>query len=620
LNAPTCLLIGAPARTPALERELAGLGLDPRGHAATIDEALEQLEASRAVIAFVDDPELGAALRARTKIPLVLVVDDEAAAITSDALGLTALRRPIGADALRLAIALAAERGARPADQRAQDLLRAFYECSPDALLLVDSGGTVHLANNQAHALLGFPAGALLGVAVDTLVPDACRSAHAGHRRAFHERSRPRPMGTLKEPIHARRRDGEDIPVDVSLGPIDTVDGPMVVVSLRDMRPRLQAEEEKRAFEERLRDTQRLEALGTLAGGIAHDFNNILAAIVANLELARGDLPAAHPASAHLDQISAASQRATLLVRQILAFSRRQPPRRAVIGLAAVVREAVHLLRRTLPARIALQVAIDPGVPAVHADATQIHQVLMNLGTNAWHAITEPSGTIAIHLSADHEHGTVRLAVRDDGCGMDLATRERIFEPFFTTKPLGKGSGLGLSVVHGIIHEHGGEISVESHVGIGTTVTVVLPIATEAEEEAPPERERRLGPESNVRAAPCRVALIDDDPVLVTVGEALLSRLGHRAVPFTDPKEALRAICAAPSAFDVVITDFNMPGMSGLDVSTALAAVRADLPVILASGHADRTDEELRSAGIRHRLDKPYDLDKLVRVLAEARS
>ena len=528
------------------------------------------------------------------------------------------LRRPARVrPLLRLFAALA---GANLERQREQTMLHDLFEYSPDAVLMVDGEGAIKMANRRALDLLDYSREALIGRAVEDLLPRDRRESHARLRRAFQASPSARTMGALKEPLVAVQRSGSTIPVDISLGPIHTDEGLLVVTSIRDMRAHIQAEERRRSLEQHLRHSQKLEALGTLAGGIAHDFNNILAAITANLELARVELGQQHAVAPRLLEIATATQRATLLVRQILAFSRRQAPRRAVIPLAPVVQEAVQLLRHTLPPRIALDIIIDPDIPPVLADATQIHQVLMNLGTNAWHAIHGPSGTITVHLAHEpgsSDRGKVSLTVRDTGCGMDVATLERIFEPFFTTKPIGEGSGLGLSVVHGIITEHGGEIRVESRPGRGSAITILIPATELAPAASSPDA---VAPPPS---KPWRVILIDDDPVLALVGEALLTHLGHHARSFVDPAAAIEALRAAPDAHDLVITDFNMPSMSGIDLAHAVAAIRPDLPVILASGHTGRTDEELTRAGIRHRLDKPFHLvtlDRLIRTVQSERA
>ncbi|MCA9636100.1 MAG: PAS domain S-box protein, partial [Myxococcales bacterium] len=502
---------------------------------------------------------------------------------------------------------------------REETKLHDLFEYSPDAVLMVNEAGGIVMANIRAQELLGYSREELLQANIDAMVPGESRAFHAILRRRFLSQPRARPMGSLKEPLRALRKDGATVPVDISLGPIRADEEILIVVSIRDMTQHVLAEERRASLELRLRHAQKLEALGTLAGGIAHDFNNILGALVANTELARTEIDRGHVVAGRLEEIAAAADRATLLVRQILAFSRRQPPRRAITTLAPVVDEAARLLRATLPARIQLKVEIGEAVPNVLADATQLHQVIMNLGTNAWHAIDDAGGTVTIRLDAHEGSGRApsrrfaRISVSDTGSGMDAALLDRIFEPFFTTKPVGEGSGLGLSVVHGIVTEHGGELTIDTALGRGTTITILLP-AVEGEAIRPASDESVQG------RGDWRVLMIDDDPILATVGEALLVRLGYQVRAFTDPVAAIVAFRGAPEDYDVVITDFNMPTMSGVDVAREVAAMRSEVPIVLVSGHSEHTDEELALAGVRFRLDKPYNLKSLDRILSRVRS
>ncbi|MBI3387909.1 MAG: response regulator [Deltaproteobacteria bacterium] len=393
-----------------------------------------------------------------------------------------------------------------------------------------------------------------------------------------------------------------------------------------DIEEQRQAEEERRVLETQRRQGQKMEALGTLAGGIAHDFNNILGAIIGNTELARQDVGSDHPALESLTEIRKASHRAQDLVQRILAFGRQQQQPRNVIPLCPVVEEAVALLRATLPAGVELVTALNADTPMVRADSTQIHQVLMNLCTNAWHAMGGDQGRIDICLdgiTVDAEApGTgvnlqpgrfARLTVGDTGSGMDAATLERIFDPFFTTKPVDQGTGLGLSVVHGIVEAHGGSVTVKSERGIGTTFSLYFP-----KEEAPPPSPT---PEA-ADAAPLpavdgqHVLYLDDDTSLVFLMTRLLERPGFRVSGYTRAEEALAALRADPGQFDLVVTDMNMPRFSGLDVARAVLSLRPDLPVVLVSGNIT---EELRAAaaliGVHHLIYKPNTTDEMVAVV-----
>ncbi|HET7528307.1 MAG TPA: PAS domain S-box protein, partial [Burkholderiaceae bacterium] len=385
------------------------------------------------------------------------------------------------------------------------------------------------------------------------------------------------------------------------------------------------AEDERRSLEMQLRESQKMESIGTLAGGIAHDFNNILGAILGNVALARGDLPPDHAAQQSLQQIARASVRARDLIQQILAFSRRQPQERIWQPLRPLVEESISLLRSTLPARVELQARLGGAPLIVFADGTQIQQVLMNLCTNAWHALADSAGTITVGLdealldaAAARSAGALppgryaHLWVRDTGTGMDAQTRSRVFEPFFTTKPSGQGTGLGLSVVHGIVAAHDGAITVDSAPGEGSTFHLYFPARKEA-----------LAVPAGASTKPAaldghgeHVMYIDDDEVMVLMVERLLQRAGYRTTCCQRAPEALAALRALPQAFDVVVTDYNMPGATGLERAQAIAAIRPDLPVIVTSGYMS---EELRAgaerAGVRHLLQKERTFEELAPLL-----
>ena len=386
------------------------------------------------------------------------------------------------------------------------------------------------------------------------------------------------------------------------------------------LRRLLRIDRERQSLETQLRESQRIESIGTLAGGIAHDFNNILAAILGNVALARDDIGANHPAHRSLEEIRKAGSRARDLVQQILAFGRRQPHSLKAQALQPLVEEAVTLLRSTLPSSVTLTCTLSPTPLHAEADATQIHQVLMNLCTNAWHALQGRPGQIVVGLEpwvGAASGGPKSLApgayahlwVQDSGIGMDAATRARIFEPFFTTKPTGQGTGLGLSVVHGIVASHRGAIDVESALAQGTTVHLYLPTT-----DAVPLPESIAAPTPALAAGLGQhVLYVDDDEVIVLMVERLLTQAGYRVTTFTDGQAAVDAVQAAPAGFDLVITDFNMPAYTGIDVARALAKIRADLPVVISSGYIS---EELQTAaaalGVRSLLQKQNTLEELM--------
>ena len=399
------------------------------------------------------------------------------------------------------------------------------------------------------------------------------------------------------------------------------------------------------ALEAQLRESQKMEALGTLAGGIAHEFNNALAVVSGNVELARQDVGTGHLAHESLDEIDKASNRAKALVQQILTFGRRQVRERKRIALAPVLEESVELLRATQPAGVTFSLACTADVPQVFADAQQIEQVVINLCTNAWHAIQDQkrAGTIVIELAAyDYTTGSAmaqpaafmlghlqpgiyaRLTVRDNGAGMNQVTLRRIFEPFFTTKPMGKGTGLGMAVVHGILQEHEAIVAVDSALGAGTTFQIYLPAAGPAPDDAPAVGSTGLGRAGGGTQKggmlSKHILYVDDDQLLVSLITRLLERRGYRVSGYIDPQEALRVFHADPSAFNVIITDYNMPGTTGLDLAREITQTHPEVPVAVVSGYVtEELREQLLAAGaseVIHKTDSVQELCDAVSRLA----
>ena len=366
--------------------------------------------------------------------------------------------------------------------------------------------------------------------------------------------------------------------------------------SLADM---LSAHVDRQRTQAQLRQAQRIQSLGTLAGGIAHDFNNVLAAVGGNAELAARELPADHPAHTHLRRIEQATGRAADLVQRILAFSRQQDTRRTSVRLQAIVDEVLKLLRATLPATIEIRTRLEADTPSVLADSSQIHQVLMNLGTNAAHAMGDRGGRLEIRLQTValdagaatiapelREGRYVTLSVSDTGSGMDRATLERIFEPFFTTKAPGHGTGLGLSVVHGIMKSHDAAITVESRPGLGTTFQLYFPVAdTTVTEPAPPTAE-------NIRGHGEHVLCVDDEEAILYVATLILQGLGYRVTSSTDAVQALEDFRSRPCEFAAVVTDLSMPGLSGHDLARQIRELRPDIPLVLTAGYVGPAEAE----------------------------
>jgi PAS domain S-box-containing protein len=377
---------------------------------------------------------------------------------------------------------------------------------------------------------------------------------------------------------------------------------------------------ERKMLEERLRHSQKIEAIGQLAGGIAHDFNNILAAVIGNAELARIYIESRESPLECLSEILRASQRGKELTQRILTFGRPQAFRLKPILLSPLLAEAERLLRATLPAGVKLSFQSAPVVPPVRADASQFHQILLNLVTNSWHALGGTSGWIETRLESFQVDTTfavahpelepgryVRLTVSDNGAGMDAATLERIFEPFYTTKS--QGAGLGLSVVHGIVRGHGGAIFAESEPSHGTTFSVFFPACPEDTSVVAPS-EQQAG--RNARGHGEHIMYIDDEESLVYLAVRFLEHVGYRVDGYTRGDAALLAFREKPRSYDVVITDYNMPGMSGMDLAEQLMQIRPDAPVALTTGYLRPAEvEQAHALGIREVIPKPYLVEEL---------
>jgi PAS domain S-box-containing protein len=369
---------------------------------------------------------------------------------------------------------------------------------------------------------------------------------------------------------------------------------------------------ENRKLEDAFRQAQKMESIGLLAGGIAHDFNNILAGIAGNLYLAKMDAVEQPAILDSLENIAAASQRAADLVKQILTFSRQVKPEREPVKLNHVVLEALKLLRASVPSTIRIQTELAE-VPTVLANATAIHQVLMNLGTNAWHALRNQTGLLKIEMKALdvdedfaktrpdlHAGNYVQLSVSDSGCGMDSATLGHIFEPFFTTKAVGEGTGLGLAVVHGIMKAHDGGIFVYSEPGVGTTFRLFFPVI---EIEGEPGK---LEAASIPHGCGEHILFVDDEAMLASVGKKILERLGYVVTAHTNPLEAIAAVRDRAEPFDLVITDFTMPGMDGARLGAQLLQMQPHLRIIITSGYSGvMTAAKVSELGFRELLGKP---------------
>ena len=371
--------------------------------------------------------------------------------------------------------------------------------------------------------------------------------------------------------------------------------------------------EERSKVEQQLRQAQKMEAVGTLAGGIAHDFNNVLAAIIGFSELALGKLPEGSPVRLHMERIFTAGIRGRDLVKQILAFSRQAEQTKLPIKLAPIVKETLRLLRASLPSTIGIRMNLPNNMGFVSADPIQIQQVIMNLCTNAAHSMREKGGSISIDLAdfsvsspdnapdpAMRPGSYARLSVQDTGVGMSPETIEHIFDPFFTTKAAGEGTGLGLSVVHGIVASHGGTITVSSEPGKGSTFTIYLPKLLEEQ----PRHSGKGG--SSIPRGHERILFIDDEENLAALGHEMLTDLGYAVTFRTGARESLALFRLDPSRFDLVIADQTMPNLTGVELAKEILAIRADMPIIMCTGFSYAVDaDSARAAGIKAFAMKP---------------
>jgi PAS domain S-box-containing protein len=482
-------------------------------------------------------------------------------------------------------------------------LLEAQLESSLDGILVVDNHGKKILQNRRMEQMWKTP-------------PAAAEKLDAA-QAAFDPAYEKNPRQFIEKVAHLNTH-----PEEASHDVIELVDGTVLdrysapvrdqagknygrIWSFRDIT-------ERRKLEAQFRQAQKMESIGMLAGGIAHDFNNILSAILGNLHLAKLDAANSPEVQEHLDNIAQATKRATDLVNQILTFSRQNKQEREPLKLNHVVLEALKLLRASVPATIRIQTNL-AHTPTVLANATAIHQVIMNLGTNAWHAMRGAPGTLKVEMDvieadADfaaahaglHPGRYVRLSVSDTGHGMDAGTMERIFDPFFTTKAVGEGTGLGLAVVLGIMQTHDGTITVESRPQQGATFHLYFPVfetETGAAETASLPVPRGTGE---------HILFVDDEQALAGLGKKMLERLGYVVTLQTDASAAVAAVRAEPDKFELVVTDLTMPGLDGAKLGSQLLEIRPGLPILLTTGYSGiMTDESVRELGFCALLVKP---------------
>lgn len=420
--------------------------------------------------------------------------------------------------------------------------------------------------------------------------------------------------------------DGEIRVLSRSVSPVKDGDGKIVYITVQghDITARISAEKEKQNLGILLQQAQKMEALGALAGGVAHDFNNILSVILGNTELARMSCKSKSSPDKFLESIHASGIQAKELVKQILSFSRQEEMRKIPMRPAEVVTESLKLLRSTIPTTIEMVAEIDDTCGTIFADPTQYHQILMNLCTNAYHAMELKGGTMTIRLYQETLKSTAllrefscqpgeyaHLVVEDSGDGIDQSIVDRIYDPYFTTKESGKGTGMGLAIVYGIIQGHNGAIRVVSKPGFGTAFHVFFPISgVQTEEPEESYGELVYGSE--------HILLVDDDDGLLLMVKTLLERIGYTVTTKISASDAFASFCDNPEDYDLVITDHTMPGMTGIELAEKIFLVRPEMPIILSTGYSPAVSrEKVLAMGIKELAFKPLAFDKLSRLIRQ---
>jgi len=502
--------------------------------------------------------------------------------------------------------------------KRAEDRFRVLVETAPTAIVIADERGRIAEVNAQALRMFGYERGELIGETIEMLVPERLRHSHQGHRSGFMKEPHARPMGLGME-LLARRKDGTEFPSEISLGPLVTKEGVLVSSTIVDIT-------ERKKTEEQLRLSQRMEAIGKLAGGVAHDFNNLLAVIMGCADVVLDALPPDHSAVKKVEMIRKAGSSAADLTRQLLAFSRQQMLQPRVLDLKEIVERTQALLHRLIGENIAFKISLEPSLGQVNADPGQIEQVLLNLAVNARDAmpqggrLTIGARNVELDDSYKDQHSPVipgpyvMLAVEDTGCGMDQKTQARIFDPFFTTKEVGKGTGLGLATVYGIVKQSGGYIWVYSELGKGTIFKVYLPRVEQSAQKVEPTEPVQL-----ITQGSETILLAEDSESLREMAREYLESVGYTVLEAASGSEALQRAKDFAGTIHLLLTDVVMPEMSGLELAREVVSLRPGIKVIFTSGY---TDDAIARQGVLDPavafIQKPYRPKALAQRIREA--
>jgi len=490
----------------------------------------------------------------------------------------------------------------------------------PDLMLLLEQYTTIFKGFNRTHFAFFPNAGKILSKSFlerynIIVIPYNDRNRHqelkelleyiSGQSSLPYQKKPPEGKITLFSPLGVEPNELEDI---------DENEDPKIKKLRKDLRH----------LERQLMHAQKMESLGTLAGGIAHDFNNILSSLIGHAELCLSDAPEESKMHDNLKQILIAGERGREVIKQILSFSRYSVNEQKPLDIAIILKEATKLIRSTLPSTIEIKLDVQNDKFVVNGDPSQLHQIIMNLCTNAAHAMMEKGGVLELslkkeelkpseikHIKGSKKGNYVCLSVRDTGCGIEEELISKIFDPFFTTKEKGKGTGLGLSVVYGIVNNYNGFINVETQLGKGTKFEIFLPALLEEDYE-PSE------PATDYKTEKLRILFIDDEKMLVSLGKQILERLGHNVTVFSDPVEALEIFRNSPEQYDLVISDMTMPKMTGDKFSIKLLQIRKNIPIILMTGFSDLIDEkEAGAIGIKTFLLKPFSMKSVSKAIKD---
>jgi PAS domain S-box-containing protein len=513
--------------------------------------------------------------------------------------------------------------------KKSEEQFRLICSAARDPIIMIDDRGDIVIWNDAAEKLFGFTRKEVKGKPIHQMIaPDRFHSRSAAGLEVFREAGKGNAIGKTLE-LTARKKDGTEFPIELSLSNANR-DGKWHAIGvLRDISERKKAEAERENLEKQLRQSQKMETIGTLAGGIAHDFNNILVPILMTSQVLMDEADEDSQLHKDVRQINIAAKRAKDLVKHILTFSRQNESEKICVELTPIVKEVRKLLESSLPTTIELSYELDPNCGQVSADPTQIHQVLMNFCTNAYQAIGEENGRIRIGMRKVRMNPTklktgeytaesyVVLSVEDTGPGIKPETIDRIFEPFYTTKEVGKGTGLGLSVAHGIAKNHDGFITVDSQLNSGTTFSLYLPALETAGETSETVEEMISGGNE-------KILLVEDDESAASTFTKMLEKLGYHVTNFTDSQNCLDAIKSNPNDYQLLLTDQVMPRMTGDQLLSQIREIEHELPAIVMTGYSSTiTDLNFKDFGFDGFLMKPVisrELNKEIRRILDSRS